>query len=384
MRLFHLSDLHIGKIVNTYQMLEDQKYILNCIIREVKDKKADGVIIAGDLYDIPTPSIGAVQLFDSFISELSRLGVKVYIVSGNHDSEERVAFGSELMSSSGVYMAKPYSGSIHKVTDNSEEVPVNIYLLPYIKPRSVRGIEGFTDVDSYDSAMRMVLDREVINPDEMNILVAHQFVTGASTCESEERTIGGIENIDSDAFDKFDYVALGHIHGPQYIGKNRPGDKGVVIRYSGTPLKYSFSETAHKKSITVIDIEGKSFSISEIPLVPLHDMAELRGTFEEIMRDDFRTEVMTDDYVKIILTDEQEIPDVKRLLDRKYSQIMSVFYDNSRTRAESVIDNTSGVSKENPIEYISDLYSEQNGMSLDEEQLKFCTDILVELTEGNV
>ncbi len=381
MKLFHLSDLHIGKIVNGYQMLDDQKYILKCILREVENEKPDGVIIAGDLYDVPTPSVAAVQVFDSFISKLSQNGIKVYIASGNHDSGERVSFGSDLMSFAGVYMAKPYSGSIYKVTDDTDSVPVNIFLLPYIKPRSVRSIDGFEDVDSYDSAVRAVFARESFNSEEMNILVAHQFVTGASTCESEERAIGGIENIDSDAFDMFDYVALGHIHGPQYVGKNRPGDGGTVIRYCGTPLKYSFSEESHKKSITVIDIDGKSLGISEIPLIPLYDMAELRGTFEEVMSDNFRPDVKSDAYVKIVLTDEQEIPDVRRQLSRKYTQIMNVSYDNTRTRTENIIDNTAGENKVNPMDYIKDLYELQNGMAMDEEQAEFCNAILMELTE---
>ncbi len=382
MRLFHLSDLHVGKIVNSYSIIDDQKYILNCIINEVKVKKPDGIIIAGDLYDVPAPSVAAVTLLDSFITNLTVLGVKLYIISGNHDSEERVAFGSALMENSGVYMAKPYKGSIYKVTENNGDIPVNIYLLPYIKPRGLRSIEGFEDVDNYDQLMRKVIARENINRDESNILVSHQFVTGSVTCDSEEMSVGGLENIDSDAFDAFDYVALGHIHGPQYVGKNRPGDKGTIIRYCGTPLKYSFSEVKHKKSITMIDIDGKNIKIEEIPLIPLHDMAELRGTFEEIMRDDFRPEVKSDDYVKIILTDEQEIPDAKRKLDTKYIQIMSTSYDNSRTRANNTIDETQETKKENPMEYISALYEAQNGLPLDEEQREFCEDLLREITEG--
>lgn len=382
MRLFHLSDLHIGKIVNSYQLLEDQKYILDCIINEVKNKKPDGIIIAGDLYDVPSPSVAAINQFDSFITDLTKLGVKLYIISGNHDSEDKVAFGSILMSSAGVYMAKPYRGEIYKVTESNGDVPVNIYLLPYIKPRGLRAIDGFEEVNNYDELMRMVLERENINTNEMNILVSHQFVTGSVTCESEEMSVGGLENIDSDAFDMFDYVALGHIHGPQYIGKNRPGDKGVVIRYSGTPLKYSFSEANHKKSITMMDIDGKNFKIEEIPLVPLHDMVELRGTFDEVMSDSFRTDVKSDDYVKIILTDEQELPDVRRILDTKYHQIMCVFYDNSRTRTNNVIDATNGERSDNPMDYIIELYEKQNGSPLDEEQIRFCENILNEIKEG--
>ena len=251
MKLIHLSDLHLGKRVNEYSMLEDQEYILKKIINVIDDEKPDGVIIAGDVYDKSIPSAEAVQLFDDFLVQLAKRSLKVFVISGNHDSPERIAFGSRIMDASGIHMSPVYSGDITPIPLEDEFGTVNIYILPFIKPAHVRRYAE-NEITTYTEAVEYVISKLNIDPANRNVLVTHQFVTGALRSESEEISVGGSDNVDAYVFEPFDYVALGHIHSPQTCGSEN-------IRYCGTPLKYSFSEVHDKKSVTVVELREKGY-----------------------------------------------------------------------------------------------------------------------------
>ena len=257
MKLFHLSDLHIGKRVNEFSMLEDQKYILMQILKAAKEHQPDGIILAGDIYDKPVPAAEAVQVFDDFLTSLNEMGLIVFMISGNHDSPERVSYGGRLMKKSGIYVAPVYEGKTEKVEFTDAYGKVCIHLLPFVKPAVVRHAfeEGEFEKEAeavcdYQSAVKMTVSHMAVDTDVRNVLIAHQFVTGAMRCESEEVSVGGLDNVDASVFDGFDYVALGHIHSPQAVGRDQ-------VRYCGTPLKYSFSEAGQEKSITVVELKEK-------------------------------------------------------------------------------------------------------------------------------
>ena len=247
MKLIHLSDLHIGKRVSEISMLDDQRYILSSILSIIDDEKPDAVLIAGDVYDKSIPSTEAVELFDEFLVSLAKRKIRVLIISGNHDSAERLAFGNRLLDSTGIHISPAYQGTVEPVVLSDNAGVVNFWLLPFIKPAHVKRCHPDKNIESYTDACRVAIEKMAIDPAKRNVLLTHQFVTGAATCSSEELSVGGSENVDASVFDAFDYVALGHIHGPQNIGCNR-------IRYCGTPLKYSISEENHHKSVTVVHL----------------------------------------------------------------------------------------------------------------------------------
>ena len=272
MKLIHLSDLHLGKRVNEFSMLEDQRHILWEIIRIIDSEGPDGVIIAGDVYDKPVPPAEAVALLDEFLFSLSGRGTEVFVISGNHDSPERLAFGGRIMEHSGIHLAPVYNGNVRPVTLTDRYGDLKLYLLPFVKPAHVRRFFPEREIVSYTDAVSAAVEAMEIDMSCRNVLVTHQFVTGAVRCESEEISVGGADNVDAAVFDGFDYVALGHIHGPQQVGK-------PTLRYCGTPLKYSFSEAGQKKSLTVVELREKGqVEVRTVPLAPLRDMAELRGT----------------------------------------------------------------------------------------------------------
>ena len=266
MKIIHLSDLHLGKRVHEFSMLDDQRYILKQILEHVAEEHPDAVILAGDIYDKPVPPAEAVQLFDQFLCGLAEQGVEVMIISGNHDSAERIAFGGKLMEHSGVHVSPVYDGDVKPVELEDEYGIVQFFLLPFIKPIHVRRCYAEEEIESYTDAMRTAISHMERNADARQVLVTHQFVTGAERSDSEEISVGGTDNVDVTVFDGFDYVALGHIHRPQRIMRD-------TVRYCGTPLKYSFSEAGHEKSLTVVELEEKGkVSIRRIPLTPKHDM----------------------------------------------------------------------------------------------------------------
>ncbi len=376
MKLIHLSDLHLGKRVNEYSMLEDQEYILKKILNIIDDENPDGVIIAGDVYDKPVPSAEAVQLFDDFLVSLAKRRLQVFVISGNHDSPERIAFASRIMDAGGIHMSPVYNGVIKPITMHDEYGAVDIYLLPFIKPAHVR---RFCDdeITTYTDAVKYVVSKMNINPANRNVLITHQFVTGASRSESEEISVGGTDNVDSSVFESFDYVALGHIHSPQNCGSDK-------IRYCGTPLKYSFSEAKDKKSLTVVELAEKDdVTYRTVELVPKHDLVELKGTYAELtLKSFYENTDWQEDYTRITLTDEEDIPDAVGKLRAVYHRLMKLDYDNKRTRTNAEIGGAADVESKTPLELFSDFYELQNNQAMTVEQSEYMSRLIENTWEG--
>ena len=377
MKLIHLSDLHLGKRVNEFSMLEDQQYILEEILRIIDSEKPDGVLIAGDVYDKTVPSAEAVTLLDEFLVQLSKRDTQTFLISGNHDSAERLAFGGRLMEQSGIHIARVYNGVLAPLTLRDEYGSVDLYLLPFLRPVQVRRFFPESEIATYTETMAAVLGAADIDKTHRNVLVTHQFVTGAQTCDSEELSVGGTDNVDVSVFDDFDYVALGHIHGPQKIGRE-------TVRYCGTPLKYSFSEVGHKKSVTVVELAEKgSVVIRTVPLVPKRDMSELRGAYNELMlRENYEGKPFRNDYLRITLTDEEDIPNAVNNLRTVYPYIMRLDYDNRRTRTESHVDGAEQVERKRPLTLFEEFYESQNGQPMSEEQRSFAKQLMERIWEG--
>ena len=378
MKFVHLSDLHLGKRLSEFSMLEDQKFILTKIINIIDREQPDGVIIAGDVYDKSAPSAEAVELFDDFLVRLSRRDLKVFVISGNHDSAERIAFGGRLMDKSGVYMSPVYDGAVEPITLTDSFGELNIYMLPFVKPSNVRRFYADREITSYTDAMKIVVDAMQLDTAKRNILITHQFVTGAQRTESEEISVGGTDNVDASVFDGFDYVALGHIHRSQKCGAEH-------IRYSGTPLKYSFSEANDIKTVTVVDMKAKGeLALEFIPLTPLRDMVEIKGTYDELTLKSFwENTTYRQDYLHITLTDEEDIPDVLTKLRVIYKNIMKLEYDNKRTRTANEINGAENVKEKTPFEHFAEFYELQNGQPLSDEQTAFVKNLIEQIREGN-
>lgn len=378
MKLMHISDLHLGKRVNEFSMIEDQKYILTNIINIIDDLKLDGVIIAGDVYDKSVPSSEAVELFDDFLVRLSKRNLKVFVISGNHDSAERIAFGGRLMDKSGIYMSPVYNGNVEPITLTDNFGEINFYMLPFIKPSIVRRFYADEEIISYTDAVKVAVKAMNIDTSKRNILVTHQFVTGANRTESEEISVGGADNVDASVFSDFDYVALGHIHRSQKCGGSE------FIRYSGTLLKYSFSEAKDIKSVTIVDIKDKGdISLDFIELTPKRDMVEIKGTYEELTLKSFWENTgYNENYMHITLTDEEDIPDALTKLRVIYKNIMKLDYDNKRTRTANMIDGANNLKEKSPLEHFEEFYELLNGQGLSEEQSSFMTEIIREIWEG--
>jgi exonuclease sbcCD, D subunit len=378
LKIIHLADLHIGKRVNEFSMIDDQKYILNQILEIIDKEKPDAVIIAGDVYDKQVPSIEAVELLDSFISDISKRKTTTFIISGNHDSAERLAFGSSLMAMGKIYISPVYNGKISKYTLKNDFVSANFYLLPFVKPSHVKRFFPDKKIESYTDAIKVVIDNLKLDTSEINILIAHQFVTGASRTESEEISVGGLDNVDASVFEDFDYVALGHIHRPQKIGTER-------IRYCGTPLKYSFSEVNDTKSVSIIEINSKEdFNLRMIPLIPKRDMRKIRGTYEELTTKTSYENTNTDDYIHITLTDEFNVADAIQKLRVIYKNIMKLEYDNMRTRESRKINlDDMVIENKNPLEIFSEFYKLQNNKEMNDEQKEIIKKIMEEVWEEN-
>lgn len=376
MKLIHLSDLHLGKRVNDFSMLEDQQYILAEILQIIDREKPDGVLIAGDVYDKSVPSAEAVALLDDFLVRLSKRELRIFVISGNHDSPERMAFGGRIMERSGVHLAPVYDGRVEPVVLTDEYGPVKLYLLPFVKPSHVRRCFPEREIATYTDAVAVAIEAMEVDTTVRNVLVTHQFVTGAARCDSEELSVGGTDNVDAAVFDPFDYVALGHIHGPQQVGRE-------TVRYCGTPLKYSFSEAGHKKSVTVVELGAKgSVTIRTIPLKPLRDMVELRGTYEELtLRAFYEGTTYPRDYIHITLTDEDDIPDAVGKLRIIYPNLMKLDYDNKRTRAGIHLDGAEDVQQKSPLELLEEFYRSQNGQPMSEEQRVFARDMMERIWE---
>lgn len=375
MKLIHLSDLHLGKRVNEFSMLEDQQYILTEILQIIDREKPDGVMIAGDVYDKSVPSAEAVALLDDFLVRLAKRDLQVFLISGNHDSPERMAFGGRLMAQSGVHLAPVYDGKVSPIILTDEYGLVNLYLLPFLKPAHVRRCFPEREILTYTDALAASIEAMGVDTAQRNVLVTHQFVTGAARCDSEEISVGGTDNVDVSVFESFDYVALGHIHGPQQVGRE-------TVRYCGTPLKYSFSEAQHQKSVTVVELgEKRAVSVRTVPLTPMRDLAELRGTYEELtFRGFYQGTSYPRDYVHITLTDEEDIPDAVSKLRIIYPNLMKLDYDNKRTRAGIILEGAEDQQR-SPLELLEEFYEKQNGQPMGEEQRAFAKSLMERIWE---
>lgn len=378
MKLMHLSDLHLGKRLNEFSLLEDQCFILQQLVELVRSEQPDCVLLAGDIYDKPVPPAEAVTLFDDFLNKLAQL-TTVCVTSGNHDSAERLAFGAQLMREGGVHFCGLYTGEPQCVTLQDAYGSVHIYLLPFLKPAHVRHCLTPTEaeqVTTYHEALRCAVERLHINATERNVLVAHQFVTGAQTAGSEAVNVGGVDNIGAEVFAAFDYTALGHIHKAQNVGSER-------VRYSGTPLKYSFAEWQQEKSVTLVELGEKgSVSVTALPLAPLRDLRKLRGSYEELMSREFYDELPKDsdgllrDFYHLTLTDEEDVPDAVQKLRSVYKNLLQLEYDNKRTRMDNAIEGAERVVEKSPLELMEEFYQLQNNQALSEKQRAYLQSLL--------
>lgn len=375
MKFAHIADLHIGKRVHDFSMLEDQRYILDQMLGIFEEQRVDGILIAGDVYDKVVPSAEAVQLFDEFITRLAKLKIPVYMISGNHDSAERLSFGAKLFESSDIYISQVYDGKVKKVGLEDEYGLVNVYLLPFLKPATVRHVLQRDDIESYEDSVTAALQECEVDASQRNVLVAHQFVTGADRCDSEETSVGGLDNVSAEVFDKFDYVALGHIHRSQKMGKE-------TLRYSGTPLKYSFSEVEHKKSVTIVELlEKGSVQISTVPLVPLRDMRKVRGTYMKVTAKESYTAESKMDYLQITLTDEEDVPGALQKLRTIYPNLMRLEYDNKRTRENREVQAVEAQEQKSELELFGEFYELLNNEPMKEEQTEFMENLIRGLKE---
>lgn len=377
MKLIHLSDIHLGKRVNEFSMLEDQAHILKKILAVVDEEKPNGVLIAGDVYDKSVPSTEAVQLFDDFLVRLAKRKLPVFIISGNHDSPERLSFANRLIDAVGIHLAPVYNGVVEPITLSDEYGPVNVYMLPFIKPAHVRGFFPDTEITGYSDAVAAAIGRMNIDKTQRNVLITHQFVTGAQRSDSEELSVGGTDNIGAEVFCDFDYVALGHIHGPQNMDSGR-------IRYCGSPLKYSFSEAAQQKSVTVAELKEKGMlEIHTVPLIPRRDMVELKGSYQQLtLREFYENTTYQEDYTHITLTDEEDIPDAVAKLRTVYHNLMKLDYDNTRTRHSAAISGAENVETRSPIDLFAEFYELQNGLPMSAEQTELVASLIEKIWEG--
>lgn len=375
MRFAHLSDLHIGKRVNGFSMIEDQKYILNQVIEIIKREEVEAVILAGDIYDKTIPSAEAVQVLDDFLIQLSNLNLPIFVISGNHDSAERLSFGARVLRKSQIYISELYNGEITPITLEDEYGKIHVYLMPFLKPALVRQALGREEIVTYQDAVEMAIHQIPLKEEDRNILVAHQFVIGASKSDSEEVSVGGLDQISHTLFESFDYTALGHIHGPQHIGKE-------TIRYCGTPLKYSFSEEAHTKSVTIIDLEQKGkTTIRMVPLIPMRDMRKIRGKYEEIINQALADNRSLEDYIQITLTDEEDVLNGLENLRKIYPNIMRFEYDNKRTREQNELTNAVVIEQRSELELFEEFYFLQNNQEISKEQRELLQAIIEEEKE---
>ena len=376
MKYIHISDLHLGKRVNEYPMREDQDYILKKSLHIIDEEKPDGVFIAGDIYDKSVPPAEAVQLFDDFLVRLAGRGLQVFVISGNHDSPERIAFGSRLMDRSGIHLSPVYDGNIRPVVMEDAYGEINVYMLPFVKPAHVRRFFEEEEINTYTDAMRVAVAQMNIDRSIRNILVTHQFVTGAQRADSEEISVGGTDNVDVTAFEAFDYVALGHIHRPQSCGRE-------TVRYCGTPLKYSFSEAGDCKSVTIVELlEKGNVLVRTAQLIPRRDMREIRGSYEEITRKSFyENTTYQEDYIHITLTDEEDIPHALGKLRTVYPNLMKLDYDNRRTRESREISGAEDVENKSPLRLFADFYELQNNQPMSDAQKTYVEELIEKIWE---
>ena len=355
MKLLHLGDLHLGKSLGEFDLIEDQKYILNQILDLIVQESVDAVLIAGDVYDKSIPSEAATRLLDTFLSQLAAKNVKTFMISGNHDSDDRLNYGSKLFVSNQIYISAVYDGHLNQYVINDGETEVHVYLLPFVKASQVKHYFPEAEIATYEDAVRVIIETADINKEKCNVLVAHQFVAG----KGEDPALGGsegagtqsvglVEKIGYNCFDKFDYVALGHIHSPQRVGRDE-------VRYSGSPLKYSLSEVNNEKSVPIITISGtKDISIDLFPLKPMRNMRHIKGKMEDLLN---KANVKSpEDFIYATLTDEDIINDAMGIFQQTYPNTVKIDYDNSHTREIEQVDISKIAQNKSFSELISDFY----------------------------
>ena len=370
MRFLHLGDLHLGKSLGEFDLIEDQKYILDQIITVIRDKSVDAVLIAGDVYDKAIPSEAATNLLDYFLCRLSETGVKTFLISGNHDSDDRLNYGSQLFQTSQIFISSVYRGTLAKYTVEDELGEVDVYLLPFVKASQVRHYFPDAKIESYDDAVRVILTEAQVDPKRRNVIAAHQFVTGKSEdpalSGSESmgtQSVGLVEKIGYDCFDAFDYVALGHIHSPQKVGREE-------IRYAGSPLKYSLSEVNNIKSMPLVTLGEKGqVSVELIPLTPMRDLRHIKGPIHELL--DKKHVQSQEDFIYATLTDEEIIGDAMGIFQQVYPNTVKIDYDNSHTREIEQVDLSHIVVNKSFSELISDFYRLMYQCEISEEEMDY-------------
>lgn len=377
MKILHLADLHLGKRVNEMSMIEDQKYILDQIITLIKEESVGIVLLCGDIYDKSIPTIEAIHLLDEFLDQLSKMAIKVLMISGNHDSIDRLSFGKSLFTRSNLYIASQFENEIEKITVKENGITVNFYMLPFVKSAYISHIFQL-QTDSYEECFRYLIEHTKIDEEETNILLSHQFVTAnkknPELSDSETSSLGGIDNIDFHIFDPFDYVALGHIHKPQAMGRE-------MVRYAGSILKYSFSEIHMDKKATILTIDAKKeISLSFHPLKPLRDMREIECSLEEFLKK--QCEIGNqEDYMHVILTDEEQILDAIGKVRTIYPNVMQISFKNRRhmKQLESAQIKEDQISDQSPAELFEQFYKMQNHIDLDEKRLQLVLSVFEEV-----
>lgn len=368
MRFLHLSDLHIGRRLNGFSLLEDQAYVLNQAIKMAED--ADAVLLAGDLYDKAQPSAEAIRMVGDFLVRLSRMGKPVFAISGNHDSPEQVAYCRELLGECGVWMAQAFDGKLEPHVLHDEWGEVHVWLLPFIRPASVKPF--FSEVKTYEDAVRAALATVDFKPDARHVLVSHQYVSGAEVCESEMRLIGGVDQISLSVFDGFDYVALGHLHSPQQMAQGR-------VCYAGSPMPYSLSEENQHKAALLVEIgPNGECSVEKRPFEPLRRMRTVTGRLTDVAAPENHSE----DYVYAILTDEEVLLDPLGALRMTYPRLMGMRIRNSRTNEEAAVVENNDAENLSPIEHFQTFYAMQNHETPpDERRLEVMLQIIQEAEE---
>ena len=390
MHFFHLSDLHIGLKLIERDLREDQEYIFEQIIRLAKEQQPDAMVIAGDIYDKAVPSAEAVEIFDSFMKNLSEEmpQMPVMIISGNHDSAARLNCFRSILSRQNVYMigTPPTTEEEHieKVTLQDAYGDLHFYLLPFVKPSMVREIVGTREdgtQHSYDEALHLLIERENIDTKERNVLVSHQFylpfdrqAEDVERMDSEIRTVGNIDEISADVLEVFDYAALGHIHKPQAMGRE-------MVRYAGSILKYSFSEIRKDKQATILTIsKNKQISLSHHLLKPLRDMREMECSLESLLKR--KCEIGNEeDYMHVILTDEEQILDAIGKVRTVYPNVMQISFKNRRhmMQYETIQMKENQIADQNPMELFEQFYKMQNHIDLDEKRAQMAISIFEEV-----
>jgi exonuclease SbcD len=375
MKFIHLSDLHLGKKLGEFDLIEDQKYITDRIFDIIDSEKPDAVIIAGDIYDRGFPPLDAINLFDDIIVRLAGKKIESFIISGNHDSAERNAFANRLIDLSGIHLSSVYNGNVKPLTLKDSHGDVNFWMLPFIKPATVRNFFPDEEIASYTDAVKVAVKNMNADFSSRNILIAHQFVTGSERCDSEDVSVGGSDNVDAAAFDGFDYVALGHLHGAQSAGRE-------TIRYCGTPLKYSLSEINHEKSVTVVEIgEKDDVRIRTVPLAPMRDIVEITGSYNEIISQEFSSKLKKDDFYKFILTDEENIVNVMNRVRTVYPNVIKIDYTHAQTVRAAEFSSDQNVGNLSMLDNFKNFYRSVKGEELSERQTAYLTALIEKIEE---